>query len=172
MLAVRQNLPRTLRVFAGSVSPALKLRARRQQLKRGEVAVEYRHALHLLRGENGGDVGFFGLELRYLAGDFNRLGHGADLQLRIDANRTVDVNACAGDLVGLESGSFDVNLVSVWDKVRDAVTAVLVGRRFLGSSLGRVSDHDLSSRHPRTLSVSNGSGDSAVYRLRLRARRR
>src|SRR5712671_373926 len=127
MLSVRQNLPRTLRVFAGGVTPALDLRARRQQLKCSEVAVEYRHALNLLRREYGGDVGLFGLKLRYLTGDFNRLGHGADLQLRIDANRTVDVNAGARDLVGLESSGLDVNLVSIRNKVRDAVTTILVG---------------------------------------------
>src|ERR1700730_6429871 len=42
VLAVRQNLPRTLRVFAGGVAPALDLRAWRQQLKGCEIPVENR----------------------------------------------------------------------------------------------------------------------------------
>src|SRR5882757_8797798 len=172
MLPVRQNLPRTLRVFAGGVTPALKLRARRQQLKCSEIPVEYRHALNLLRGEYGGDVGLFSLELRYLAGDFHRLCHRADLQLRIGANRTVDVNAGAGNFVRLESRCLNVNLVIVRNKVGDAIATILVGCRFLNGSLGHVGDHDLSPGNPRPLSVRNGSGDSAVYRLRLRAWRR
>src|SRR5260221_437831 len=130
MLAVRQNLPRTLRVFAGGVTPALNLGTRRQQLECSEIPIENRHALDLLRRKYRSDVGLFCLKLGDLAGYFDRLRHRTDLQQRIGANGSVDINANSRDFVRLKSRRFHVDLVSVRKKVRDRVVSALVCRRF------------------------------------------
>src|SRR5712692_3418661 len=57
MLAVRQYLPRSLRVLAGRVPPVLQLGPRRKQLKCSEIPVENRDALNLSVRENGRHVG-------------------------------------------------------------------------------------------------------------------
>src|SRR5712664_1787111 len=170
MLAVRQNLPRTLRVFAGGMTPALNLRAGRQQLKCSEIPIENRHALHLLRRKYGSDVGFFCLKLGDLAGYFDRLRHSPDLQLRVDVNRGVNVNADIRDVVRLKSRRFHSDLVIVRDAVRDRIISALVCSRFFGGSLCHVGHHDLGSRHTRTLRVSNGASNAAVYCLARRRR--
>src|SRR5260221_437830 len=165
MLAVRQNLPRTLRVFAGGVTPALNLGTRRQQLECSEIPIENRHALDLLRRKYRSDVGLFCLKLGDLAGYFDRLRHRTDLQQRIGANGSVDINANSRDFVRLKSRRFHVDLVSVRKKVRDRVVSALVCRRFFRGAFGQGGHHDLGSRHAPALRVGNRASDAAVYRL-------
>src|SRR5260370_42431781 len=116
-------------VLAGRVDPALELGTRCQQLKCSEIAVENRDALNLLVRENSRHVGSIGLQLRNFPCNFYRLSYRADLQRRISTHSCVRVHANTSNVVGLESGGFYSDFVTVRDQMRDGVVSALVRGR-------------------------------------------
>ena len=91
VLAVDEDLLRTLRILGGCVSPTYQLlRARREQLELREVAVEDRQLRYILLVELDGNVGTVGFELRR----FRRHLHG--FSLRAGLQRCIELRACIG----------------------------------------------------------------------------
>src|SRR5689334_20094986 len=107
MLAVNENLAAALRILRCRVAPTYKLlRARREQLKVGEIAIEYGKLRDVRRIELNVHIGSVGLELRNFARDFDGLSDFADLQLCIHVNRRVGGNLHTSYVIRLKSSRF------------------------------------------------------------------
>src|SRR5690349_13869556 len=116
VLAIDENLAAALGIFSGRVAPADELLgAGREQLKVGEVAIQDWEFRNIGLVKLDVHVGAVSLKLRNFAGDFHGLRNGTNLETGVGLYGRVRGDGDAGDVVPLEAGGFDVNLVGIRD---------------------------------------------------------
>jgi hypothetical protein len=113
-------------------------------------------------GNNFGDLRRDGVDERRLTGDFDGLGAGADLQVRVNGGEGADLNDCVDGAVGLETRTGDGDVVRAGLQVHGAEEARAVGG---DSDLGIVAvvmDDNPGIADDGSGGVGHGAADGAV----------
>ena len=125
-LAVHLGRQAILRVEEHRMLAVRPRRAGHRDEGRLEVPVAQRYLLEQLALDDASGVGAIGLQERRLADDGNCLGHRADFELQVDAQRGVDLDDRLVAHGLLEAGQLGGDAVQAVLDAREHVVAVLV----------------------------------------------